>query len=63
MKQRYKDAVKYIVDRAREPSTWSGVGVMFCALGIHVKSDLVTTIGFIGPGLAGIAAVMLKESA
>lgn len=61
MNERGRRFFAYLIARAREPSTWAGVGVMLAALGLHLNSDVVQAIGFAGPALAGLLAALMPD--
>jgi hypothetical protein len=56
-----KSIFQYAIDRAAEPSTWIGFGSMFTAIGWAVSPEAWQAISFIGMGVGGFAAILLKE--
>ncbi len=53
-----------IIDRLKEPSTWGGIGMVAVAFGWLSEvqaAQLAENVPAIIAGLAGIAAVFLKE--
>lgn len=48
-----------IIERLKEPSTWAGVGLIGAAFGI--PPGTIELAGQVVMGLAGLAAVFLKE--
>ncbi|AVO42721.1 hypothetical protein [Simplicispira suum] len=55
--------MNYILKRMREPSTWSGIAAMVGAMGLGVPAGTLEAIGQIGIGLAGLAAIFMREKA
>lgn len=55
------DLVVSLAKRFREPSSWAGIAVLLTALGIQSDEGLMESIGYIGAGLAGLAAIFLGE--
>lgn len=53
----------FFLNRLREPSTWSGLASIAVALGLGVPPGTVEAVTQIGIGLAGLAAVFLREKA
>jgi hypothetical protein len=53
--------MKYIINRLKEPSTWSGLGMLAVSLGLGVPPGTLEAIASIGVGVAGLAAVLLRE--
>lgn len=51
-----------LANRLKEPSSWAGVGVLVGALGLQVAPDTWHSIVQIGTGIAGLLAVILKET-
>lgn len=48
-----------LVNRLKEPSSWSGFGLLFAAFGVPMGTyQLITQIGM---GLAGLVAVAVPE--
>lgn len=50
--------LRYVVERAREPSSWAGVAVL---LGLVMPQEVAGAVASIGAGLAGLAAVVMRE--
>ncbi len=48
----------YLIQRLREPSTWSGLAVLCGIAGIAVDQ---ASIGAICAGVAGVLSIILKE--
>lgn len=53
--------MSFILDRIREPSTWSGIAAFAMALGLGVPPGTVEAVTQVGMGLAGLVAVFLRE--
>lgn len=64
MKNTLRAAGQWIVDRAKEPSTWAGVAVAVGSMSfIPHASDLAQQIPTVGAGVAGVIAIIVKEKA
>lgn len=50
----------YIINRAKEPSSWSGFGFLFLAMG--VPAGTYQLISQAGMAIAGLLAVAIPES-
>ena len=50
----------YILDRAREPSTWRGIVLFLTAIGVPVAPELANHIVTAGLGIAGLVGVVSK---
>jgi hypothetical protein len=51
----------WIVMKAKEPSTWVGLGTMSTAVGWQVSPEHWNVIATIGMGLGGLMATILSE--
>ncbi len=55
--------MKYILDRAKEPSTWRGLAVMLGAFGVYANPDAIQQIGTaVGADISAIE-IFRRESA
>jgi hypothetical protein len=54
--------VKFVLDRAKEPSTYAGVAALLAAAGLPVSTDLFNAAVTAAVAIAGLAAVVLPES-
>lgn len=52
---------KSILDRLKEPSSWSAIAAILVLFNVTVPEDLWGYVVWAGAGLAGIAAFFLKE--
>lgn len=52
---------QYILDRAREPSTWRGALLLLTALGVPVAPELANAIISVGLALAGLIGVVTPD--
>lgn len=50
----------YILDRAKEPSTWRGFVLFLTAVGVPIAPELQTAIVSAGLGIAGLIGVVTK---
>ncbi len=51
----------YLLARLKEPSTYAGLAAILTAFGVTLAPDLWEAIAATGAGLAGLAAVLLRE--
>lgn len=51
---------EYILDRAKEPSTWRGILLFLTAIGVPIAPELANSIVTVGLGLAGIVGMVTK---
>jgi hypothetical protein len=51
---------QYILDRAKEPSTWRGAFLFLAAIGIPIAPELANQIMAVGLGIAGIIGMSTK---
>lgn len=52
---------QYILDRAKEASTWRGIIILLTAIGVPVAPALSEAIITFGLGLAGLLGVVTKD--
>lgn len=50
----------YILDRAKEPSTWRGALLFLTAIGVPIAPELANHIVTVGLALAGIVGMASK---
>ena len=55
--------IKYLVDRAREPSSYAGVAALLSASGISYSADLFNAAVAAAVALAGVISILLPEKA
>jgi hypothetical protein len=53
--------LKYLLERAREPSTWAGLGPLLTAAGWQISPDMWASISMACMGTCGIIAMSLRE--
>ena len=51
---------QYILDRAKEPSTWRGAVFLLTSLGLNIAPELSNAILTAGVSLAGLLGVVTK---
>lgn len=51
---------QYILDRAKEPSTWRGAILFLTAIGVPMAPELQSAIVSAGLGIAGLIGVVTK---
>jgi len=52
--------IKYLLERAKEPSSWRGAILLATAAGVGVTPELANAIVTAGIGLAGLLGVATK---
>ena len=52
---------QYILDRAREPSTWRGAILFLTAIGVPIAPQLAEAIVTAGLGIAGLVGVLTPD--
>ena len=53
---------QYIIDRAREPSTWRGAILFLTAIGVPVAPQMAEAIVTAGLGIAGLVGILTPDS-
>ena len=56
-------SLSYLLDRAREPSSWRGVVWLLAAGGVSLSPDQSTAIVTAGAALAGLIGVFTRDPA
>lgn len=51
----------YLIDRAKEPSTWRGVILLLTALGVPIAPALAESIISVGLALTGVVGVFTAD--
>jgi len=52
---------QYILDRAKEPSTWRGAILFLTAIGVPVAPQMAEAIVTAGLGIAGLVGVLTPD--
>ncbi len=52
----------YILERAKEPSTWRGIVLLATAGGLNVAPEMATSIIEVGIAVAGLLGILTKDS-
>jgi hypothetical protein len=55
--------IRYLVDRAREPSSYAGIAALLSAGGIPYSADLFNEAVTAAVALAGVISILLPEKA
>lgn len=55
------NAVRYAVARLKEPSTYTGLAALLAIFGYNLDPGVVQAIVGAGVGVAGLAAMLLRE--
>lgn len=53
--------MEWILERLKEPSTWSGLAGLLGAIGVAVSPDLIVQIGTIVVAVVGAIEIIRKE--
>jgi len=53
---------QYILDRAREPSTWRGAILFLTAIGVPIAPAMADAIVTAGLGIAGLLGMLTKDN-
>jgi hypothetical protein len=53
--------LQFILDRAKEPSTYAGVATLLTAAGVPFSTDLFNAAVAVAVAIAGLVAVLLPE--
>lgn len=53
--------MNFIIERMREPSTWSGIASIALAFGLGVPPGTMEALTQIGIGIAGLAGIVMRE--
>jgi hypothetical protein len=51
--------LKYLLERLKEPSTWSGIAALGAL--VHLDPALMSSVGVAGPVVAALLGVFLPE--
>jgi hypothetical protein len=51
----------YIIERAKEPSTWRGLALFAGAVGLHIAPDAMPAIGTAVSALISVIEIFRKE--
>lgn len=53
---------KFILNRAKEASTWRGLVLLVTAAGVNIAPELANAVVTFGIGLAGLIGVLTPDS-
>lgn len=56
-----EEAIQYMLERLKEPSTWRGFFVLLTALGVQIAPEKIDAIVTVGLGVAGIIGVFVPD--
>jgi hypothetical protein len=51
----------YILQRAKEPSTWRGVILLLTAAGVQIQPQMIEAVVSVGMALAGLVGVVTAD--
>jgi hypothetical protein len=54
--------MQYLIDRAKEPSTWRGLALLAGAVGLHLSPDALPAIGAMVSAIISVIEIFRKES-
>jgi hypothetical protein len=54
--------LQFIIDRAKEPSSYAGLATLLTAAGVHFTPDMFNAAVTVAVAVAGLAAVLLPEA-
>ena len=52
----------YVVNRAKEASTWRGVVMLLTAVGLKITPEMADAIISVGIAVAGLVGILLPDS-
>ena len=52
--------MKYILDRAKEPSTWRGLSLLLGAFGVYTNPDAIQQVGVAVAGVISAIEIFRK---
>lgn len=52
----------YVVNRAKEASTWRGVIMLLTAVGLNISPEMADAIISVGIAVAGLVGMLLPDS-
>ena len=52
----------YVVNRAKEASTWRGVIMLLTAVGLNISPEMADAIISVGIAVAGLVGILLPDS-
>jgi len=53
---------QYILDRAREPSTWRGAILFLTAIGVPIAPAMADAVVTAGLGIAGLLGMLTRDN-
>jgi hypothetical protein len=53
--------VNYLIDRLKEPSTYTGLGTLLAALGLHFSDAQVSAVVSLSLAIGGVVSVFVPE--
>ena len=54
--------MKYLIDRAKERSTWVGITAIASGMGLYLSPEHIELITSLGIAIAGLIATMTKDT-
>lgn len=52
---------QYMLERAKEPSTWRGVVLLLTAVGVPISPDLIEPIVSVGLAVSGLIGILTAD--
>ena len=62
MQVNWNDVLEWIISRAKEPTTYIGLGMLLSSAGVHVDPTLGGSLVTFGVAAAGLAGVVMSET-
>jgi len=56
------NAKRYLLDRAKEPSTWRGIVVLLMGLGVGISPQMIDIIISFGASAAGLIGILTSDA-
>jgi hypothetical protein len=56
-----EEAIQYMLERLKEPSTWRGFFVLLTALGVQIAPEKLDAVVTAGLGIAGLIGVFVPD--
>jgi hypothetical protein len=53
--------MNYIIERAKEPSTWRGIALFAGAIGLQISPDALPAIGAVVSAIISVIEIFRKE--
>jgi hypothetical protein len=61
MQVNWTNFLNWIVERAKEPSTYAGIGLVLASANVHIDPSLGASLVNFGMAAAGVASIVKSE--